>query len=63
MRHGPETNSLDLLIAHVLLGKPNITPSLLRRIIPNLQGFDNRALGQRIERVRAEHGRRPRLLH
>lgn len=52
---------LDSLIARILIGKPDLTPSLLRLIVPNLQQYDDHALAQKIAYLRKKNPRRREL--
>lgn len=48
MTPGGNLGGMDALIARILLAKPNLTPDLLRLIVPRLDHLDDHALGQKI---------------
>jgi hypothetical protein len=47
-----EKMRIDMLIARILIGKPNVTPGTLRRIVPGLDHLDDHALAQKIDYFR-----------
>lgn len=49
---------LDSLIARILIGKPDLTPSVLRLIAPNLERYDDHALAQKIAYLSKKSPRR-----
>jgi hypothetical protein len=56
-----ERKRIDMLIARILIAKPELTPRTLRRIVPNLDHYDDQALAQKIEHLRRQNAKRPPL--
>jgi hypothetical protein len=53
-----ERKRIDMLIARILIAKPELTPRTLRRIVPNLDQYDDQALAQKIEPLRRQNAKR-----
>ncbi|GAA5658572.1 hypothetical protein Brsp06_04956 [Brucella sp. NBRC 13694] len=54
----PDIKQINTLIARILIGKPELTPLMLRRIIPKLDHYDDQALAQKIEHLRCQNAKR-----
>jgi hypothetical protein len=50
--------SLDILISRMLIGKADLSPDLLRRMVPDLGDLDDDALSQKIDYLRNKNGRK-----
>lgn len=49
---------LDVLISRILIGKPDLSPDLLRSMAPDLSYLDDHALVQKIEYLRQKNSRK-----
>ncbi|MEX0953625.1 MAG: hypothetical protein WDZ83_00255 [Rhizobiaceae bacterium] len=52
---------IDTLISRILIGKPDLTADMLRRIVPNLDEIEDSALANKIDALRRRNVRRPPL--
>lgn len=44
-----DKNQINTLIARILIAKPDLTPDILRIIVPNIDHYDDNALNQKIQ--------------
>ncbi|MGB3898040.1 MAG: hypothetical protein WA973_05740 [Mesorhizobium sp.] len=53
---GNGARGTDVLIARILVAKPELTPDVLRRIVPRLNHLDDHALAQKIAYLKRKGG-------